>query len=384
MGDYDFNIFQQIYCLSMMTGFVSKQTGSEQFLQDKLKECLDEALPELPGSWSISWGPRVYQELNPEEEDKSDESDKRGPDNVWFAAVDDTQKVCVVAIAGTASNSDADIYQDITVSKVVDFDAWVELWSLYGIPEPYQSAPTQETASTLPFCAKGICVGVWNVMNNSSTRYGEVIRIDQYLRSLDPSYTIVVTGHSLGGALAPLVALGLAKSGLVDSNNLKVLPSAGVSPGNEKFAADYAATFLKDPESATDYQVYNTDYYNEFDIVPQAWSVDPEDDRNLDIIQDKIIHTDNTILAIEVSIIVGNAKLASHNSQIRYTPLPGQRFTGPTPQDPIHDKDELRNVLGNEHVCAYWDELGITDFMNKFDEKFSKRIGVHDTSQARE
>lgn len=368
----------------MMTGLVSNQTGPEQILQDKLKECLDEALPKLPGSWSISWGPRVYQELNPEDEDTGDESDKRGPDNVWFAAVDNTQMVCVIAIAGTASNSDADIYQDLAVSEVVNFDAWVELWSPAGIPEPHQSAPTEETASTLPFCAKGICVGAWNVMNNSSTRYGEVIRIDQYLRTLDPSYTIVVTGHSLGGALAPLVAMGLAKSGLVDSSNLKVLPSAGVSPGNEKFAADYAATFVKDPESATDYRVYNTDYYNEFDIVPQAWSVSAEDDRNLDNITDKIIHIQDQALEQKVSNAVGLAKLVSYLSKIRYTPLPGQQFTGPTPPDPIINEDELRKVVGNEHVCAYWDEIGITDFMNQFEERLSKRISAHNASQARE
>ncbi|KAI0555812.1 hypothetical protein F4679DRAFT_6327 [Xylaria curta] len=365
---YHYNIFQQIYCLSMATGIVSNNQGPEAVLQAALKESLNQVLPQLTGNWAISWGPRVYKE-------KNQDSAEGGPDNVWFAAIDDTQKVCVVAIAGTASNSWADIYQDFNVYEVVKFNDWVKLWSSEGIPEPIKSTPTQDDASTISYCAKGTCVGVWNVLSNISTEAGEGTRIDQYLTGLDPSYTVVVTGHSLGGALAPIVALGLVEAEMAGSHKIKVLPSAGVSPGNASLAADYATTFPKDPPMGEDYQVYNTDYYNTFDIVPQAWSTNPNDDRNLHNILDKIIHTTGDFRA-EVEGYVNLAIDVSKASQIQYTPLPGQNFDGPTPPDLVQSWDEVKVVLGTQHVLAYWSEIGITEFMELFDSKFRKHVGA--------
>ncbi|TRX94670.1 hypothetical protein FHL15_004442 [Xylaria flabelliformis] len=365
---YHYNLFQQIYCLSMATGIVSNRQDTEAVLQAALKESLNEVLPQLTGNWSISWGPRVYKE-------KNQDSSEGGPDNVWFAAVDDTQKICVVAIAGTASNSLADIYEDINVYEVVDFNAWVKLWSHEGIPEPVKSTPTQDNASTTSYCARGTCIGVWNVLSNVSTEAGEDTRIDQYLTGLDPSYTVVVTGHSLGGALAPIVALGLVEAEMAGSHKIKVLPSAGVSPGNANLAADYATTFPKDPSTGEGYQVYNTDYYNTFDIVPQAWSTDTNDDRNLHNILDKIIHTTGEFRT-EVENYVNLAIGLSQASQIRYTPLPGQSFTGPPPPVLIQNWDEAKLVLSTQHVLAYWSEFGITEFVKLFDSKFSKRVGA--------
>ncbi|KAI1750632.1 hypothetical protein F4782DRAFT_244475 [Xylaria castorea] len=365
---YHYNLFQQIYCLAMATGIVSNYQAPEAALQAALKQALNQVLPQLTGNWTVSWGPRVYKE-------KNQDSPEGGPDNVWFAAVDDNQKVCVVAIAGTASNSWADISQDFNVFEVVDFNAWVELWSSEGIPQPEARKPTQDNGSALSYCAKGTCDGVWNVLNNVSTEPDEGTRIDQYLAGLDSSYTVVVTGHSLGGALSPIVALGLVKAKLAGSHKVKVLPSAGVSPGNDKLAADYATTFPKDPLLGEGYQVYNTDYYNTFDIVPQAWSIDTNDDRNLHNILDKIIHPTDDFRP-EVEGYVNLAIALSKASQIRYTPLPGQSFTGPQPPDQFQSWDEVTLILGAEHVLAYWDKIGITEFMKLFNSKFSKQVGA--------
>ncbi|KAI0467804.1 hypothetical protein F4859DRAFT_517672 [Xylaria cf. heliscus] len=373
MGDtFNYNLFQQIYCLSFSTGIISNSQGLEEDLQATLKEALDNLLPQLTGNWAISWGPRVFKK-------EHRHPAKGGPDNVWFAAVDDIQKFCIVAIAGTAVNSLESIYQDLNVVQVVDFNAWVDLWSPEGIPKPAVTKPDKYSGSTFPYCAMGACQGVWNVLSNVSTEASEGMRIDQYLSSLDPSYTIVVTGHSLGGALAPIVALGLVKAKLIGDNEVKVLPSAGVSPGNEPFAVDFVAAFPKDPPSSNDYKVYNLEYYNTFDIVPQAWSTDPRDDRNLHNVTEKILHSTGKV-ETQVKDLVHGAIVLSTLSRIRYTPIPGQSFDGPQPPDPLRTWKEVVSVLGEEHVTAYLSEIGVTEFVDLFRKELSKLAGARGLS----
>ncbi|KAJ2988461.1 hypothetical protein NUW58_g3967 [Xylaria curta] len=364
--DFNYNLFQQIYCLSMASNIVGKTEGTEANLQAAMKQALNQKLPILTGSWALSWGPRVYQEQDPD-------SPKGGPDNAWFAAVDDTQKICVVAIAGTASNSDVDLHQDIDVKDVVNFNAWVDQWSAQGIAKPTVSVPDPNTSSQLPYCSKGTCAGVYNILSNVSTESGEGTRIDQYLRDLDSSYTVVFTGHSLGGALAPVSALGLVKKNLIGNKNVKIVPSAGVSPGNDKFAADYAAALPKDTQPGPGYSVYNVDYYNVFDVVPQAWSISPSDDRNLNNILTEILHCSDS-LKPTAEFFWGLAFDDSKNSNIRYTPLPGESFTAQPPPTLIDTWGELLNVVSYEHVIAYWEELGITEFMNQFNDKFRRGL----------
>ncbi|KAI0121773.1 hypothetical protein F4814DRAFT_189830 [Daldinia grandis] len=367
MAEFDYNLIQQIYCLSMVTGVVSDKENTETNLQAALKKTLDDTLPRLTGAWSISWGPRVFKE-------KPDES-KGGPDNVWFAAIDHAQKVCAVAIAGTAANSISDLWQDFNVGAVVDFGAWVESWSSQGIPKPEEDHSEQKDPSR-SYCAKGTCDGTWNLLNNPSTAVNSGLRIDEYLQQLDPDYTVVFTGHSLGGALAPTSALGLARSKICCKNTIKVLPSAGVSPGNNIFAKEYSEVFTKDPPSGKGYKVYNIDFYNIYDIVPQAWSTNPDHDRNLDNILNNILHCSDEFKP-KVEVLVSVALSLATQSRIPYTPLPGQSFVGhPPPEDPIDNWDQVKAHFSQHHVLTYWDELGITEFMHIFDNKFSKRIGT--------
>ncbi|KAI1116577.1 hypothetical protein F5Y14DRAFT_449089 [Nemania sp. NC0429] len=365
MGDqWGFNLFQQIYCFSMMTGIVSGHKGSEQELQDAMITIFNDKVPGLTGNWTISWGPRVFKE-------KKDP--KYGPDNVWFAAIDEKQKICVVAIAGTQADSGPDIYQDIDVVEVVDFNAWVGQWSQHGgITEPQTADPTEN--KLLPYCAKGVCAGVWNVLRNTSTAAGEGMRIDEYLRSLDSSYTVVFTGHSLGGALAPISAKGLTQANLIGDRTVKVLASAGVSPGNEIFAANYTSSFPQDPPSGEGYQVYNLDFYNTLDVVPQAWSINLLDDRNLENILTKIIHpSEDFSLAAKILFVLAFGQ--SLMSKIRYTPLPGRSFTGPPPPDVVNSVSEVLDYLSNGHVYYYWKETGIYEFMTKFYDGISEQLG---------
>ncbi|KAI1392095.1 uncharacterized protein F4822DRAFT_389616 [Hypoxylon trugodes] len=359
----NYNLFQQSYCLSVAANIASHHEGTEETLENEMKQTLNQTLPTLPGKWEVTWGPRVIKEQN------KPDSPKGGPDNVWYAATDETQKICVVAIAGTAHKSWVDWLQNLAIQEVVDFNAWVDQWSSDGIPKPQTSDPDGIDGSTVAYCAKGTCIGAWNILSNSSTVDGEVMRIDQYLSRLDESYSIVFTGHSLGGVLAPTVALGLRTADMVGPHDVKVLASAGVSPGNDKLAANYAASFSKTPESAENYQVYNTDYYNEFDIVPQAWSINLDDDRNLGNILSRILRLTPS-LKPWADAFVGIAKKLSLWSKIQYTPLPGQKFTGPTLPEEISSWDDVEEIVSKQHTHAYWDEIGIADFANRFETRF--------------
>ncbi|KAI1814730.1 hypothetical protein GGS20DRAFT_395421 [Poronia punctata] len=365
MSKFDYNLFQQMYCLSMVSGIVSGVQGPEQDLQKIMKDTLKAKLQNLPGNWKITFGPRVFKWRN-----KC--TNVGGPDNVWFAAVDDQKNVCV-SIAGTQDNSIADIFQDLAVWEVVDFNNWVGKCSPYsdGIPEPQSTKPQDSDPSTA-FCSAGTCVGVWNVLSNvEDTSVGER-RLDQYLRSLDDSHNIVIAGHSLGGALAPVTALALCTAEQPPPASVKVLGSAGVSPGNAALMQQYAAKFPKTPASTTSYEVYNADFFNKYDIVPQAWSLDPSQDRNLDNILKKIL-TFTFPYNLIADGIVSLAKELPKPSGIDYVPLPGQEFEGTKPPDNI-TFEQLKDIFGCTHVLDYWTEIGITEFMELFKKDLKSKL----------
>jgi hypothetical protein len=85
--------------------------------------------------------------------------------------------------------------------------------------------------------------------------------LEQEAGSHATGLNLYVTGHSLGGALSPALALWLSES-LGDKARISVYPLAGPTPGNAAFAKFY-------DDSAVG---ANTDrMWNPYDIVPLAW-----------------------------------------------------------------------------------------------------------------
>lgn len=175
----------------------------------------------------MTWGPKVVVKYG-------------APENVWYVATSETQKLCVVAIAGTAAFSLKGWQDDINVSKIVDFDKWTDKWTASSIPEWPDCK--YENSTYIPY---GSYIGVLNVLSKPcpSTAQRPNTRVTEYLQTLGSGYDVVFTGHSMGGALAPSVALGLFRAKLLGGVSLKTLPSAGASPGNQKFNDQFSKHF---------------------------------------------------------------------------------------------------------------------------------------------
>ncbi len=212
--------------------------------------------PQLAGGdWKVVWGPiAITRDGNPGE-----------AINAMYCAHSANLSTWVVAIAATNPASIYDwIAEDGDVSPVYMAKWPLDLpfdrkWHL-----PYIGIPTISAATAL---------GVSNLL----TKMNDPVEgaISTFLsKNANANDTLIFTGHSLAGALAPTTALRLysdpAKSGW---KAIYVLPSAGASPGNKHFADLFAAAYPKTASGvAAPYGDWNVDYTNNQDIVPHAWN----------------------------------------------------------------------------------------------------------------
>ncbi|KAK0385314.1 hypothetical protein NLU13_7790 [Sarocladium strictum] len=372
---YTYNVWQQIYSLSAASNLVAAKIATEADLQAAMEKALDKKLPTINGDWQVSWGPRVYKP-NPE---------KKGPvENVWFAAVSEEQKLIVVAVAGTAPPSIRDWFDDFDVARVVNFDNWVASWNNNnGVPKP-EVDKTPDTLSHA-YCANGTATGVYNILSNKAAASDTYLW--QYLQGVTPDYTVVFTGHSMGGALSPTLALGLRRANMIGAAGRDVkaytMPSAGPTPGNAQFVAAYeqAYPFTRGDPAAPDYGAYNGDLFNTNDIVPQAWSVVPTDDRNLGRITGGIYtfaRLDGSWkLYATAALLTGLAIRRSGSSKIRYQPIAPNAFTATDSLPKVVDSAAvLATSIVRNHTFSYWNHIAIDGFVTEFNDHVVAQPGV--------
>ncbi|NES64998.1 MAG: lipase family protein [Okeania sp. SIO2D1] len=238
---------QQVFLLSILSNAASSRKcqdtkGCQEELQELLKTDITNYLntPSIQqdiGNWDLVWGPVVYQV-----------SLTKKAANAMYVAQNGNQYV--VAIAGTNPISFYDwLIEDGSVKRQVS-------WPYGDIP------PNLE-----PKISQGTSIGLNNLLQKMKSSGQSLLEfLGETVENSDDEIEIIFTGHSLGGALSPTLALAAfdQKSEWAGEKPFKisVYPSAGPTPGNQDFSTYY------DSELGNS----TTRIWNDIDIVPHAWN----------------------------------------------------------------------------------------------------------------
>lgn len=352
------DIYQQAYQLSLLSNCAGGQRDTATNLEQYLTNKVDQFIGQVNGSWQISYGPIVYKSSEDNYQGKV-----QGPENACFAATSSANgNVCVLAFAGTASTSHAAIEGDQDVGVMVNFDDWVKGWSeeTLLVPEPANVSGPDDDAC---YIAHGTAIAVCNILGaDGHTSPPRDKTVYKYLISLPDDYTIIFTGHSLGGAIAPTAALGLVQAGLLGKKTVYVMPSAGASPGVQTFATRYNQIFPISQDQG-DFRCFNANYFNTYDVVPQAWSTSPSEDRNMTRIKNDIYNDEGPLVLGTVGRLVKEAEAnLKPEANPPYVAIQGRSFTSTKPA-----KDTLLTLKATvlrEHVKDYWYHLGLQQFFD--------------------
>ncbi|NMO17035.1 hypothetical protein HPC49_30210 [Pyxidicoccus fallax] len=214
-----FNSAQVAVTLSAVSYLGQFDTNSKRFTE------MNQALANTVGNgWSIVWGPAT-----------------QGEDLVYVASNGAGQYAVVVR--GTLFDRIEDVIQDKSVGEQV----------------------------SLPFLSSGamVSLGVQEVMTNIQAMVSSVPgsgsgTLLSFLQALTGSPSLLVTGHSLGGQMASVVAMWLQGT-LTNVSSVLPITFAAPTAGNPAFAASFDSTFNAAGAMR---------YYNTLDVVPCLWTVE--------------------------------------------------------------------------------------------------------------
>jgi Lipase (class 3) len=237
-------IQQQMATLAFVAYLGEELTGSDDKVEGELYPCLVDQLAAEPltaGKWTLAWGPAVYK------------FDIAHYDDNMLYVVRDAANPARLAIATRGTNAEAILdwlLEDLDVEHQV---AW-----RYG-DAPSGAKISQATENGL------------RVLQTMSPASGPVPNqtLTQFLKAYSQGngpLEIHVTGHSLGGALAPTLALWLADTrsdwDASGQSTIAVVSLAGPTAGNAAFAA-YSDSRIG---------ASTTRLHNPYDVVPLAWN----------------------------------------------------------------------------------------------------------------
>jgi dienelactone hydrolase len=204
--------------------------------ETRMRQDIDAALAVSNyASWRVVWGPGL--------------SGDRA--NMLYAAGEPSGNQIAVAIRGT------------------DWSFWLNWLEDFGsllplVPFTYV-APSVPSGN--PQIAAGTNIGLQLLLRTeASTLDGDQVDLTTFLRRLGDQAEILVTGHSLGGCLASVLAPSLAQQ-LGSAKNFRVYTFAAPSAGNQDFAGYYNRLFTDPAAASTAYRVFN-----DLDIVPESWA----------------------------------------------------------------------------------------------------------------
>ncbi len=308
---------QITFCHAALSNLSSMQNGTPQQIQQIVKNQLNSVYTNtniqlLIGNWKVVWGPSV---LTYNGKDLND---------MYIAYCADTNQY-VVAISGTNSKSAVDwITEDFEVLSTV---TW-----------PY----LPEHSIINPCISKATSNGLNALINLKDSETGDTAAT--YLGK-NKATNIIVSGHSLGGALSPTYALYLADTlsqwSQEENVQISVMALAGATPGDAAFSNYYTSRL-----GATTNRVWN-----QFDVVPHGFEADML--KKVKSIYDGTFHTPGYI-----SLVIDGLVLATANKH--YTQLMPET---PGFSIPIWQKTSgfLDAALCN-HICCYAMHFNVGDF----------------------
>jgi Lipase (class 3) len=228
-------------------------TKTEQELVESIqlelpKALKDETITDFIGNWELVWGPYISATQNSKYALKY--PNQWVTDNAMYVVkgvVPDTDSpLYVVAIAGT---------NPISTKGWRDEDFKVYPMKKWDESDAHKGNISEGSNNGLDILLKPTDNNGHNI-------------IDFFNGLETPPEEIATCGHSLGGALAPLVALKLIEAKAAPK--VSTYPSAGATSGDYAFA-QYAGKMLVDNYFST---------INNYDVVPHAWACKKSNEDN--------------------------------------------------------------------------------------------------------
>ncbi len=308
-------------------------------------------IKELSGSnWEVVWGPVLNYS-----------PDAKGTgfhaDNSLYVAKAKDKNVYVVAVAGTNRLSDFElVYEDIAVKTV---KPWITDNSTQGHISNGSMTGLEIVLGKFDYGDKGITL--MDFFKAKVEKDGQQEKME-----------IITCGHSLGGALSPLVALRIKEK----YNNIHVstYPTAGPTSGDEAFASYAKAAFLEGCPlncHSNYHSVINTN-----DMVPMAWEKDTL--KKIPNIYNKP-ESGNVVMNDTMKALLATTALEIDIKRIKYTRIAKEqeyRFTGDLIQPKCSEKETKCDLFMVEAMYQHTDTY-MTEFFkdeNEFINKFTKLV----------
>ena len=403
-----FDAYQRIFALSMLANAASTAHRTEKKLENILYERLRDFIdvsankdvkndkPPYPkknavtalGKWEMVWGPAVVpknifylQELqyakNAAFVAKTGNLSAAGGS---FPELDH-DNIYVVAIAATNATSIFDwLVEDAKVNEVVE-------WYKYH-PKAFKTheASNKCAVKGKQYISAGTAIGVSKLVKDltspSRITNGSGTKLLEFLRGIHGTNSaLIFAGHSLAGALAPTMAKYYHETVNPNAVNpfaaVHAYPTAGATPGNVEFSECFSKACpplpAKFDSSGTRprYQYLNVRLWNQYDVVPHAWSESSAidfDGSSSPIINeiptlygnlpDHVVHKANHVAKLSTYDQINNAVevaigRATKVEGMEYAVLKGVRLLGQAPEKIPNSFTEFLLDLVAEHINAY-------------------------------
>ena len=221
-----------IFAALAATAAAERPSGETQERhENRITSGIDELLSQYNSDWSVAWAGLG----------------KDGANFAYIASNASTSELAVV-IRGTIFTP-IDLLEDLDVGALVQFTA---------IPAGFSSEPLM--------VSQGAMVAFTEIMSMVSVAKGTTLGQELGTLTSSTTPTIYVTGHSLGGCIASMVALYLAADYLGNAlPGIVAYTFAAPTAGTQAFADCYDQ-YVTNGQGNAGWRVYNA-----YDAVPTAW-----------------------------------------------------------------------------------------------------------------